>query len=353
VRSLTSKTNIVYVSVNCLVESMPPKKKLCITSQGQRRITDFSGGKKDSSEAEVLVDVNNNVPAQNAKIQNKFLTKWKSYYSWLRYDEDHDFMYCAACSDGGKRNGMVKMAQNRNFKRSTLERHSSLPDHRAAIQAPALQKDLEICQNKNTTKEDKAITVLLKSVKWLVTENVALAKFKSMIEFMHDVGVPDIETLKNTNYNYESQYTSNEFLDSLAAYVERELCAKLRASPVVTILADESTDIVNNKRLVIYSQIIDESMRPSTHYVCNVECTDGTGKGIAESIWSEMISRGITPDKVMSFGSDGAPVMTGHINGKIFSTTALIYLLPNKSLLIIKSNDFNIKIGSSLLKYLL
>jgi len=46
----------------------------------------------------------------------------------------------------------------------------------------------------------------LKSVKWLVTENVALAKFKSMIELMHDVGVPDIDTvtLKNTNYNYES-----------------------------------------------------------------------------------------------------------------------------------------------------
>jgi len=55
-------------------------------------------------------------------------------------------------------------------------------------------------------------TVLLKSVNWLVTENVSLAKFKSMIEFMHDVGVPDIDTLKNTNYNYESQYASNELL---------------------------------------------------------------------------------------------------------------------------------------------
>ena len=61
--------------------------------------------------------------------------------------------------------------------------------------------------------------------KWLVTENVALAKFKSMIEFMHDVGVPDIDTvtLKNTNYNYESQYTSNEFLGNKSCV---KLCQK-------------------------------------------------------------------------------------------------------------------------------
>jgi len=69
-----------------------------------------------------------------------FQTKWKSYYSWQRYDEDKYFMYYVACSDDKKRNGIVKVAQNRNFRRSTLERHSSLPDHKAAIQAPSLQK---------------------------------------------------------------------------------------------------------------------------------------------------------------------------------------------------------------------
>jgi len=90
---------------------------------------------------EVVVDVNNNLPAHHSKFPNKFHTKWKSYYSWLRYDEDKDFMYYVASCDGKKRNGMVKMAQNRNLRRSTLERHSSLPDHKAAIQAPSLQKN--------------------------------------------------------------------------------------------------------------------------------------------------------------------------------------------------------------------
>ena len=45
---------------------------------------------------------------------------------------------------------------------------------------------------------------------------------------MHDVGVPNIDSLKSPNYNYESQYSSNEFNESLAAYMEKELCAKIR-----------------------------------------------------------------------------------------------------------------------------
>ena len=80
----------------------------------------------------------------------------------------------------------------------------------------------------------------------------------------------------------------------------------LQNSLVVTVLADESKDSSNLKRLVLYAQIINESMQPSTHYITNVECTDSTGKGIAKCIKHELESRNIQLDKVMSFGSDGA-----------------------------------------------
>ena len=139
-------------------------------------------------------------------------------------------------------------------------------------------------------------------------------KYKSMMNLHQDLCVPDIAILQ-TGINYDSQYTANDLLDSLSAYADNELSQKMCASPFVTILADESTDISNTKRLVIYTQIIDDGMVPSTHYVCNVECTDATGKGIAQAILSEMESRGISKDQIMSFGSDGASVMTGKHNG--------------------------------------
>ena len=56
-------------------------------------------------------------------------------------------------------------------------------------------------------------------------------------------------------------------------------------------------------------------MKPSTHYVTNIECTDSTGVGIANEIMSEFHKRGVASEKIMSLGSDGASVMTGKQKG--------------------------------------
>lgn len=294
---------------------MPPKKKLC-RSKDQRSIIEVFRGSSDESENSSN-DQTKPAPLEDTPKQpptNKFIPKWFKLYSWLKYNQEKDFMFCNICTEHGKRNGMVEHCQNRNFKKTTLDRHAVLPDHQAAIQAPILKEDFQACQAKSSSKEDKAVTVLMKVVKWLCDEDVPLSKYKSMMNLHQDLCVPDIAILQ-TGINYDSQYTANDLLDSLSAYADNELSQKMCASPFVTILADESTDISNTKRLVIYTQIIDDGMVPSTHYVCNVECTDATGKGIAQAILSEMESRGISKDQIMSFGSDGASVMTGKHNG--------------------------------------
>ena len=70
--------------------------------------------------------------------------------------------------------------------------------------------------------------------------------------------------------NYDSEFTVSEMLDSLAIVAEDELNDRLAKSDVVTILSDESTDISNTKRLVIYAQVISEDMQPSTLYDVNM-----------------------------------------------------------------------------------
>ena len=51
--------------------------------------------------------------------------------------------------------------------------------------------------------------------------------------------------------NYDSSFTVNEMLNCLSETVDDSLKMDLQNSPVVTELADESTDISNHKRLVI------------------------------------------------------------------------------------------------------
>ena len=176
---------------------MPPKKKLC-RSKDQRSIIEVFRGSSDESENSSN-DQTKPAPLEDTPKQpptNKFIPKWFKLYSWLKYNQEDDFMFCNICTEHGKRNGMVEHCQNRNFKKTTLDRHAVLPDHQAAIQAPILKEDFQACQAKSSSKEDKAVTVLMKVVKWLCDEDVPLSKYKSMMNLHQDLCVPDIAILQ-------------------------------------------------------------------------------------------------------------------------------------------------------------
>ena len=126
---------------------MPPKKKLC-RSKDQRSIIEVFRGSSDESENSSN-DQTKPAPLEDTPKQpptNKFIPKWFKLYSWLKYNQEKDFMFCNICTEHGKRNGMVEHCQNRNFKKTTLDRHAVLPDHQAAIQAPILKEDFQACQ---------------------------------------------------------------------------------------------------------------------------------------------------------------------------------------------------------------
>ena len=116
--------------------------------------------------------------------------------------------------------------------------------------------------------------------------------------------------------SHDFSYSALEFLHSISNVLKEELFEKLQSSPFVTVLADESTDITVNKRLVIYAQILNStSFETPTEFVANVKLSDGTGEGIANAIYRELQSCGVPPEKIMGLGSHGTSVMTGQGTG--------------------------------------
>ena len=103
-----------------------------------------------------------------------------------------------------------------------------------------------------------------KCVQWLCIESIPLVKFKSLLELLHDLGPEDTATLKQTNISYNSYTTSDDTLQCLSDVIDDELKENLEKSPIVTALADESTDTS------IYTQIISEDIKSSTHFVTNI-----------------------------------------------------------------------------------
>ena len=92
-------------------------------------------------------------------------------------------------------------------------------------------------------------------------------------------------------------------------------------SPCITLLADASTDIANQKNMTINARICDpNTSKPETIFLRNVEYEDGSGLGLTNQLVQEITNRNIDVRKITGFGSDGASVMTGldkGVNGRM------------------------------------
>ena len=56
--------------------------------------------------------------------------------------------------------------------------------------------------------------------------------------------------------------------------VDQDINTKIRASPFFTIMAVESTDIANKKRMAIYAKILDSEMKPKPIFLNIMEYED-------------------------------------------------------------------------------
>ena len=223
-------------------------------------------------------------------------------------------MYCKLCLKKGKKNTMT--AGCKSFKTSSLTRHEELTDHKHAIAEGELQANFNASLSKMFIEEDEAIMKAMKAVYWMASENLPMTKYESMMQLLKDLGVP-IACLKvSERVDYESYYTANEILSAISTQIDAEVSERIERSPFVTILADESTDIANKKRMTMHARIVDpKTSVAETVYLRDVEYEDGTGEGLAQEILNEVQKRKIPPTKMIGFGSDGANVMSGEGKG--------------------------------------
>ncbi|XP_013403277.1 zinc finger protein 862-like [Lingula anatina] len=223
-------------------------------------------------------------------------------------------MYCSLCVEKKKDN--IFFQGTNNFRTSTLMRHETSADHKLAIQetSEAAQAKQAFCRA--LEGKDGAIMSAMKSVYWLVQEGIAIRKFGSLIELLRHLDCPNLSYLdQGDNAKYNSDTAGWDMVAAIAATVEEDLLQKMKSSPFLTILADESTDITVTKKLVICVRLLDDNFVPSTHFVADINVTDGKGATVAAAIKDHLKSKEIPLSKIYGFGSDGAASMTSMGNG--------------------------------------
>lgn len=203
------------------------------------------------------------------------------------------------------------------FKTSSMTRHEHLEDHIAAEAAPKLATEFQKSVTKSLSLEDNAMLKCITTILWLAEENIPICKFESMFRLFRELNVPELEPLRlNDRVKYESYYTGTEILNAISSCIDNEISVKIAHSPYITVLADESSDLANKKRMSLSARIVDpQTSVPETVFLRDVEYEDGSWIGLATVIIDELVRRDISINSLVGFGSDGASVMSGGNKG--------------------------------------
>ena len=94
------------------------------------------------------------------------------------------------------------------------------------------------------------------------------------------------------------------------------LSEELKSASCYGVIVDESCDISVEKKLAIYLRFVSRKSEDiETKFLCNASVRDGKADTVTSEIISTIKSVGLSVVDLVSFGSDGASVMMGCING--------------------------------------
>ena len=163
-------------------------------------------------------------------------------------------MYCSECliqgTPGfkGRPNPFVEGCSN--FHPNAVQGHQQRY-HPNQIQG---QTDITEGLAQQCEQQKLKIIDLMKNALFLAQHHIAFVKFPALLELGRDLGL----TLTHT---YCNDMACRDFVLSIAAIVREDINADARASPVIGLMIDESTDVANINEMIVYIRILRSATR--------------------------------------------------------------------------------------------
>lgn len=98
---------------------------------------------------------------------------------------------------------------------------------------------------------------------------------------------------------------------ALSEAVEQNMIKELKSSPFLGLICDESSDVSNYKKVIIYLTYVNESGIGKTSFIDIIDINDGKAETTLNSTKAVLQNLDIKLCKIVGLGTDGAPVMTG------------------------------------------
>ncbi|XP_037666116.1 transmembrane protein C17orf113 homolog isoform X2 [Choloepus didactylus] len=225
----------------------------------------------------------------NKKCKRYFNEHWKEEFTWLDFDYERKLMFCLECRQALVRNKHGK-AENAftvgtdNFQRHALLRHVTSGAHRQALTVNQGQPTFEGLAEGGGAYPGLATTPTSRGVK--VEVDPAKVAVLTTVYCMAKEDVPDDRCsalLELQRFNLCQALLGMEHGDSysprrvaIASVLNTEDCQRLKASPYVGLVLDETRDWPESHSLALFATLVSPcDGQPATTFLGSVELQEG------------------------------------------------------------------------------
>ncbi|XP_030618051.1 transmembrane protein C17orf113 isoform X2 [Delphinapterus leucas] len=230
----------------------------------------------------------------NKKCKRYFNEHWKEEFTWLDFDCERKLMFCLECRQALVRNKHGK-AENAftvgtdNFQRHALLRHVTSGAHRQALAVNRGRPTFEGQAEGGGTCPGLATTPSFRRVK--VEANPAKVAVLTTVYCMAKEDVPDdrcsaLLELQRFNLcqallgmehgDYYSPRRVRDMQVAIASVLHTEACQRLKASPYVGLVLDETRDWPESHNLALFATSVSPcDGQPATTFLGSVELQEG------------------------------------------------------------------------------
>ena len=166
------------------------------------------------------------------------------------------------------------------------------------------------------------LTIILSSVRYLARQCLALRKSdgseSNLIQLLQ-LRAEDNSQITNWLTKGRRKYTShenqNEMLTIMARFVQNQILNKVRKSPFITIMVDETTDVSNKEQLTFIIRSVDEEFNVSEDYLGMYNLATTTASSIVSAITDILLRFQLPSTKLRGQCYDGCSTMAGARGG--------------------------------------
>ncbi|XP_015741125.1 transmembrane protein C17orf113 homolog [Coturnix japonica] len=272
----------------------------------------------------------------NKKCKRYFNEHWKEEFTWLEFDYERKLMFCVECRQALVKNKHGK-AENAftvgtdNFQRHALLRHVTSGAHRQAL---AVNREQVAFESRGHTELSSVLKVevnpakvaVLTTVYWMAKEEILDEKCSSLLD-LQKFNLCQALLASEHSERYHAG-SLRDMQAAMAKVLHNEDRHRIKASPFVGLVVDETVDAMEHRSLAVFSTTVSPcSGQTSATFLGSFELLAGEATTVTGKVGEVLRAFGIPAMKLTWLSAHSASLGAERRSGAGNALSSLCPLL--------------------------